>query len=281
MSFVLQDGNDDDDDNVPMSNIDEVTLDVFESGDTIEEEEPPEPEREPTPPPPKPIIHTPAPPAHVQSNQSVQSVQDTTRKVDNVPPKPKQKDIIPANSHKVSPNASDVRPVEVPKSHHTNGQPQKVHQEANDARRPSDQLPHAQSAQTGSNRDLRSNATGGAAAGPAPHAGTLADLKRQRALMLQNALRARDPAFQGLTSSTGSLANSTSSLHSQSNSVLPANEQNGRSPNLSDIRSDSSAPSPYIPTVPIGDPPKRRYTATSPSEIIGGEEDKQNCCIIL
>lgn len=92
--------------------------------------------------------------------------------------------------------------------------------------------------------------------GSAPPTGTLADLKKQRA---QHQMR--------------NFRNSISEDSTLGNSVYPPNERNGHSPGLTDSRSNSLT---YLPE----DRPKHRFTATN-TEIIGGDENKTNCCIIL
>ena len=94
-----------------------------------------------------------------------------------------------------------------------------------------------------------------------PPSGTLADLKKQRA---QQQMRNRD---------SDKYRNSISEDSSLGNSVYPPSERNGHSPGLTDSRSNSLT---YLPD----DRPKHRFTATN-TEIIGGEDNKTNCCIIL
>ena len=94
-----------------------------------------------------------------------------------------------------------------------------------------------------------------------PPTGTLADLKKQRA---QQQMRNRD---------SDKYRNSISEDSSIGNSVYPPSERNGHSPGLTDSRSNSLT---YLPD----DRPKHRFTATN-TEIIGGDDNKTNCCIIL
>ena len=110
----------------------------------------------------------------------------------------------------------------------------------------------------------------------APPTGTLADLKRQRAMQLQNQLQNSRlgplPVTEGQTTN-GNYKNTPNA------NVVPPSERNGHSPSMADSRVNSQD---YYTTVPMGgDPPKRRYTATSPSEIVGGDDGKQRCCVIL
>lgn len=94
-----------------------------------------------------------------------------------------------------------------------------------------------------------------------PPTGTLADLKKQRA---QQQLRSRD---------TDKIRNSITEDSNVGNSVYSPSERNGHSPGLGDSRSDSLT---YLPD----DRPKHRFTATN-TEIIGGDDNKTNCCTIL
>lgn len=94
-----------------------------------------------------------------------------------------------------------------------------------------------------------------------PPTGTLADLKKQRA---QQQLRNRD---------SDKYRNSISEDGNIGNSVYPPSERNGHSPGMVDSRSNSLT---YLPD----DRPKHRFTATN-TEIIGGDDNKTNCCIIL
>ncbi len=93
-----------------------------------------------------------------------------------------------------------------------------------------------------------------------PPSGTLADLKKHRAQQLQETLRLKE---------NGKLRSSL-----EDSTVLPQNERNGHSPGMADSRSNSLT---YLPE----DRPMHRFTATQPSEIIGGDDSKTNCCIIL
>lgn len=106
--------------------------------------------------------------------------------------------------------------------------------------------------------------------GVPPPQGTLADLKKQRLAQLQTNLQKKE--HHTSSNGNGSIA------VTQNNPVLP---QNGHSPNLSGDRSAPSTPTNvYFPPPPQGDPPKRRFTATQPSEIVGND-GKQNCCVIV
>ncbi len=296
---------------LPMSNIDEVTISLTDTiDDDMDEPSPPQPQ--PQPQPPKPIVNetsAPRPARETKTPASRSYIEDrsVTKRETPVPiitekssPKPVVKktdhqsketlksgdDASSVRSDTASPRSSNMRPIEVPRSYETNGlkTTTQQHSTSHSHGKPS----HTPTSSLGSSKDFQPNTTPTHPAGMSvPPTGTLSDLKRQRALQLQNALRARDPAFQSNTSLsdahlgiTGTLENSTDSIHShQSNNLLPASEHNGHSPNQS--RSNSTGPSPFIATVPIADPPKRRFTATSPSEIIGGDNEKQNCCIIL
>ena len=116
----------------------------------------------------------------------------------------------------------------------------------------------------------------GAFIGSPPHIGTLADLKKARQQQLQNHMQKQK----------GGLAVNDVAASTNGNGSLP---QNGHSPSLS---ADRSSPTPnsndstptgnnmFFPPPPRGEPPKHRFTATQPSEIVG-DNGKQACCVIL
>ena len=111
-----------------------------------------------------------------------------------------------------------------------------------------------------------------------PPQGTLADLKKQRLHQLQTHLSRQKGVTGSQETFSSSNGNGNGSI-TGSNSVLP---HNGHSPSLSEGRANTNSQSSlYIPPPPKGEPPIHRFTATHPSEIVGGDNGKQNCCIIL
>lgn len=105
--------------------------------------------------------------------------------------------------------------------------------------------------------------------------GSLFHLKQQRALQLQTKMRSLQTSQTTLNSDSGDSDPHTGSMPN----VLPPSETNGHSPSLTNSRPTSPG-SNAQPRAP-GDPLKHRFTANHPSEIIGGPDEKQNCCIIL
>ena len=108
----------------------------------------------------------------------------------------------------------------------------------------------------------------------APPTGTLADLKRQRALQLQSQMSSKSglPPLSELQSKNNGNYKGTNA-----NSTVPPTERNGHSPSITSSSYEND--SLYFSTVPQGDPPKRRYTSTT--DIVGGDEEKHRCCVIL
>ena len=96
--------------------------------------------------------------------------------------------------------------------------------------------------------------------------GTLADLKKQRSQQLQNSLRYRDTA----------LLESDMAPYKDKDNDMQENKGNNVTRNGHGLGNDR--PNAYVPR---GDQQLHRFSAIHSSEIIGGDDSKQRCCVVM